>query len=537
MRRGLLAGLLAAGLSAGLSACDECAGTPSCNNPPRMSVGGQFIEHKSGATVGGVRIEFVRKSGVLTTSDTARAVSDDNGFFQLRLDGHDDGAIVGDLVVTPPAPHPPYTVEDVSFQTSRRRAEGLFLGRLVVNPYLVFVGEVYDRFTGALVPNVTVTLRRRDGGLVDPSEATFTTDENARFAWIDPPVLQFGPMETEFELTAPGYPRTFRIVRDIELQYKDGVINFMRLPLGMGISYWGVTWRRGTGERLPGVKVTFRRTGGIGVTPETYETTADANGVFFISLSPQTQGSVFGELTITPPASASYPPHVIPELELEASDDDLPGELGIVGYGTQAYLTAHFRYRSTGLPVTAPILGEVRRVGGLETMADPADRGWRALTEEGELIYSVGTSDTGTVLFDIVAMLPPPFVAETLKAVPIASRYSDDPVELGTFRVGSWYPWRGLLRDAVTDAPVAGASVTFRRTSGARVVDDPFTTTSATDGSFPVSPVPLERGTLSGELTVRTSGAYRDTTVTGVQIFTSEDDTVRALLTVRLRRP
>lgn len=528
----LVAGV--AGILAVSGACDVCFGTPACNNPPQISYGGQFIERKSGAPVAGVLVEFVRRSGSLTMSDTVRAVSDGDGFFQLRLDALQDGEARGDLRVTPPLPHSPYVVAHVALSTSRRRADGHFFGRLVVNPYFMLIGEVYDRFSGALVPGATVTLRRKEGAFLEADSMTFTTDENGRLAWIEPAVLQFGILTAEFEVVAPGYPRPYRVERDVVVHHIDGNISFVRLPLGMGLSYKGATARRGNGEHFPGVRIEFRRTSGIAVTPEHYVTTANDNGDFAINLTPLAQGAVTGDLTITPPAP--YPQEVLRDIELEASDDDIPGELGVLGFGTHAFVSGHFRYRGTGLPVSGGVLGQVRRVGGLATLGRPGDQGLRAFEEDGRLLFAEATTDTGVVLYDITTMLRPPFVPETLKAVPIPSRYSDDPTDLGVIRVGSWYPWRALLRDFDTDQPIAGASVSFRRLSGASIVSNAFGAISAADGSVPLHPVPTERGTLVAELVIRATG-YRDTTIAGVSLGTTEDDTLRTLATYRLRRP
>src|SRR5688572_6033364 len=78
MRRSLIA-LLLPGLFVMSASCDVCAGTPSCNNPPQISHGGQFIERRSGAPVAGVRVEFIRRGGAATAGDTVRATSNSDG--------------------------------------------------------------------------------------------------------------------------------------------------------------------------------------------------------------------------------------------------------------------------------------------------------------------------------------------------------------------------------------------------------------------------------------------------------------------------
>src|SRR6185436_6549332 len=143
--------------------------------------------------------------------------SDASGFFQLRLFATQDGAVKGDLRVTPPAPYPPYVVTGVSLNTSRTRGDGGYLGRLVVNPFLILVGDVYDRRTRAPVSGATITLRRISGAHLSPDTITLVSDAGARVAWIEPTIVEFGVFKADVELSAPGYPRPFHIERDIPI--------------------------------------------------------------------------------------------------------------------------------------------------------------------------------------------------------------------------------------------------------------------------------------------------------------------------------
>src|SRR6185503_3571888 len=163
--------------------------------------------------------------------------------------------------------------------------------RLVVNPFLILVGDVYDRRTGAPVPGATITLRRISGAHLSPDTITLVSDAGARVAWIEPTIVEFGVFKADVELSAPGYPRPFHIERDIPISYKDAEISFITLPMGFGLTYSGATSRRGTGQTFPGVQVEFRRTSGIAVQPDPLVLTAGDDGSFVIDLNPLAQGS------------------------------------------------------------------------------------------------------------------------------------------------------------------------------------------------------------------------------------------------------
>ncbi len=226
--------LVVAALPAFATACDECAGTVSCHNTPRISYSGQFIEHKSGESIGDVRVTFQRTSGIPLVNDRVEATSSSGGFFTLRGASVFDGTVVGDLTVTPPR-HEPYTLTGVALQTSRTRGDGGHLGRFVVNPYLLLVGHVRDSVTLTPIPGATVHVRRTGGGQLAQDSATFETDFGGQFAWVDPEILQRDTIEFEFEIHAPGYPAPQFVTQRVPLQFRDQELAFVILPVGPAV--------------------------------------------------------------------------------------------------------------------------------------------------------------------------------------------------------------------------------------------------------------------------------------------------------------
>lgn len=415
-----------------LGACDECAATPSCHNPPQISYGGQFIEHKSGAPVRGVTVSFVRRSGIEVDLDSISDVSDGDGFFTLRVGSVYDGAATGDLMVVPPAPYSPYTISGLSLRTSRVRGDGASLGRFVVDPYLLLVGHVRDRYTLQPIPDAAVTLRRTSGGRLDQDVRSFTTDFGGQFAWVDPTIIESGTINVTFEITAPGYPRAYVVPREIPLQYRDGDMAFVIIPVGSGLSYVASTGRRATGEQLPGVEVQFRRLSGIMAQPETFSVTPQSNGSFGFPLASTEDGTLVGELVVRPPAP--YPPEV-DTVTLATSDDDRARFLGVFAYGAQVNFTAMLRDSATGTSIPQGTTVSVKRVGGLPLAWDtPPDGHERVVDAQGRVAYQAPTSASGTVQFDLIVQLPAPFLWDTVRAV-VPSVFSDDAYDVGTLAV------------------------------------------------------------------------------------------------------
>jgi hypothetical protein len=212
-----------------ITGCSECSGTPWCTVQPIMSGTGQLIDHKTGANVVGARVEFVPRSGIPIGADTVRGMSDTEGFFRLEAGSVYTGEVRGDLIVTPPPPYKPYTATDIVMSASRNRGDGTFLGRFVADPYLIMVGELHNA-QGGLEPNATVVFRRLSGGRIAKDRATFVTDGGGRFGWIEPAVLDYGPIHAEFDITLSD-GRRFQILQDVPILYRDQVIAFVLLSL------------------------------------------------------------------------------------------------------------------------------------------------------------------------------------------------------------------------------------------------------------------------------------------------------------------
>jgi hypothetical protein len=222
-RRFAAAGAFAAGTAATATACDPCAGVMSCAQSPRLGVSGQIVdrgtprdddrEQQSGAGIprlrpaAGVRVEVVRVAGTELDAPSGAATTDATGWWQVSLPARDVGGITVDVIVTPPG-GTPYRVRELNIVTSRTRGVGTVVGRWTREPFMTYVGEVYDAETGAAVDGAQVTAVRRGGVEVAPTANTrvpMVTFSGGRFLYEVRPLAD-GPLVADFVVERPGRP-------------------------------------------------------------------------------------------------------------------------------------------------------------------------------------------------------------------------------------------------------------------------------------------------------------------------------------------
>jgi hypothetical protein len=75
-------------------------------------------------------------------------------------------------------------------------------------------------------------------------------------------------------------------------------VQFLRAGIGPSLQY-AVVVADSAGRPVPGARVAFRRTGGIGVTPASFAAVADASGRLVLPTVPSAAGTLLGTVTIT----------------------------------------------------------------------------------------------------------------------------------------------------------------------------------------------------------------------------------------------
>jgi hypothetical protein len=92
----------------------------------------------------------------------------------------------------------------------------------VVDPYIEYVGELFDSRTGAPLGGAQISFTRQSGPLMQPATVKDLTEPGGRFFW-KPRVVGYGPIMGEVLVEHPALPGgSVRIPRQIlQPQYID----------------------------------------------------------------------------------------------------------------------------------------------------------------------------------------------------------------------------------------------------------------------------------------------------------------------------
>jgi hypothetical protein len=509
-------------LGAGIAACDPCSGVASCDRPLCVSLNGRIIDFPGERGVSGVDV-------AVRVGDSTRTVrTDGDGFWQASLGVTTDDAVVSaTITVTSAASPAPYVVADVMVPTSRRRGDGIDVGRWYAQPQLRFVGEVRAR-AGVSLSGATVRVDRVGGvdGTVDGLVSRIGTDR--RFI-VEAPAGAVGTMLVRLTFSGPGLSRTF--VQDslpVLTMYRDTTANVQGVySVGAGFPYRLRVLRRGTDGGLAGATVVFRRTGGVDTELDSVRVTTDAEGYAPIDLRPTEPGTVLASVRI---AATGVPTETYAGLSYETADDDVARFAGNFSVGRQmagaidVYRRGAIR-RLAGAPWTfTPRSGPVTTP--LSGVADA----------RGAIFLRLPATQAGAVRGDLAVQWAVGRPPDTLDiTVPVVA---DDSIRfLGFVGAGPSLHYGGALQDIDGFVPIVGAGVEFRRTGGVAVEEAVFRWTTNEIGVFQYSSPPLEDGEVIGDLTFRLPPPYRDTTFTGIRLSTFRTDEFRLGPLLRVRKP
>lgn len=84
---------------------------------PHISYVGGLYYRDTGQPAEGVEVEFRRTGGIAVEPDTFVVVSGENGRFPLLMDPAEQGAVIGEILVRPPAPYKAFKVAEVRIPT------------------------------------------------------------------------------------------------------------------------------------------------------------------------------------------------------------------------------------------------------------------------------------------------------------------------------------------------------------------------------------------------------------------------------------
>jgi hypothetical protein len=312
-----------------LAACDPCSGVQACRGEPRISYLGQLTAHRTILPTGGVEIQFMRVDGIHLRSDTFTVSTSAAGWFEINMPALLPGKMTANFLVRPPPPWEPFLVEDVQLQTTDVRGHTRLFRPWSLDPYLLYLGEVYLRSGGHAIGGAVITFRRTGGIEIYPPVYQVTANELGRF-WVTSTPATTGVLSTSVEVYLPAHGRAIQIpeVRLSTTQDPEDV-RILRLGVGAQIYYYGVLNWASTGQPATGVEVEFRRTGGLAIEPERFVARTNALGMFPLYATlrdPFDQGELVGDLTIRPPAPRA--PITITGIRLQAREDDVERRIG-----------------------------------------------------------------------------------------------------------------------------------------------------------------------------------------------------------------
>jgi hypothetical protein len=513
------------------AACEPCAGVSNCRTGAHVSIGGRLVDRTSERPVANGLVSFVRTSGIGLASDSLSARTDADGFFLLSTLANGDGNVVGRLDVQPPAAAA-YSVDGLVVPTTTERGDGSDLGRILSAPFAPFIGELHDRITGRLVAGAQVTFIRQGGVRLTADSLVASSDASGRF-YLETVALNAGTVFGKLVVVPPaGFAQPiYTIPIAFSTEFRDIIPRGVTvLHLGTTLLWVGEIYRRGSNSLLQGISVDFQRTAGVAITPDHFTAVTDARGAFPIQPMPASDGTLVGDIVIHSPPPLAV--ETVRSVTITTHSDDSVRLAGRWGIGPQVFGAIEFWYRTTQQPLSAVAAVVFRRVAGPSMERDSI----ATLTNATGVAGIEGASaDTGLVSADVIVRLGAPYGDDTVR-VTVPSRSDDIQRFYGVYTVGRWFPQVAQVLDDASGAPISGATITFRRTSGVAVAPDPFTVTSDANGVFGLRPQPQADGDVTGDMLVH-APSYPDTVIQGVRLTSSRSDNLQFIGVFRIRKP
>lgn len=432
--------LCALGASLSLVACDPCSGVVSCDaGPARLAVEGRILDPWDGLPVAGTTITFVRTGGVELAADSVTGVADRDGRFTLAIDALAAGDVAVEVHVRSGREwEPTYRIPSLTLRATTGRGAGRVLTPWTSRLHFPYSAQLHYRFKrDSLARNIPITIRRTGGTDyygTGVANGVYRTGTNA-FGQVP----FFGDsayatstedlvVEVSAQLGAPYNSTSF--ARNVHLtpsyEYKPG-IRVISVGIGPSLEYAGAFQLNATLAPLGSVRVDFKRTGGINAVPETFTATSDQNGFFIFPLTPLGDGTLLGDLTVTPPPPNA--PYVI-KVQMPTKYED--GGSLFARWGVGPHLMYYGRITAGENKGVAGAEVELRRTGGIQV--EPASS--FATTEaQGYFPMQPIPLARGELIADLYVKPPAPYAAFVVRGLRMPT--SDEFVS-GARSFGSW---------------------------------------------------------------------------------------------------
>lgn len=272
---------------------------------PALSYVGEVRDGLTRREIVGASVTFTARSGPSTVPASATTTSGAGGIFTFAVPTTDFGDVLGTLTVLGPgAPASQASVYPnvilAAFDSLNARWMGTWyfgLQAAKVNS----VVEIWAFSTMRPTAGIPVLFRRTGGLTIETPTIQLTSGADGRVR-ISSIVSDTGAVIGDLVLNvgSPDSTRysgiSLRAERDDSLRFY-GVLGY-----GPSLRYLGEVLKLGSAAPLVGASVRFARTSGIRLAQDVVDATTNAVGQWPFGLIPLESGTVFGTLTITPPA-------------------------------------------------------------------------------------------------------------------------------------------------------------------------------------------------------------------------------------------
>jgi hypothetical protein len=428
--------VLTSALATLVAACDPCSGISGCSTPPHVAVTGQLLDDSTGVPEAGATITLVRRQGVGLASDSVETHTDRNGLFTIDVDASGDGRDTVDIIVAP-RNGTAYRAYGIPLSTTRRGGEAAVLPPWTTVPHLTDYIELRRRGGDEQVlANTQIEFQPTSGvqvlGLTN-GKFRVKSDANGltplfgdRRRPVDAGVVvgdltiflppELGSSSTHYGISVTASP---------EFRYGARIIRYYAGP---SLSYKFIVKKRSQPDVVvPGSRVDFVRTGGIGITPSSWHLTTDGKGEVVFPAQADSVGTVTGTVTITPPAP--WNPYVF-DIQLATFDSDSVPEAGTFRVGP--WFPYYAIIRENGVPLDSVKVEFVRDSG----IAVSPDTLVTASDDSGYVFTSIEPKAIGDVYMDVRVTPPAPYSPFIVRSIHLQSVDADVPS--GRTLIGDW---------------------------------------------------------------------------------------------------
>lgn len=468
-----------------LTACEPCSGVAACRTAPTMALSGQIVDGTTGKPVRGVVIAAL----------SARAESDGEGLWELS-GPLDSKVTTADVTVQAPGKGA-YTIRALPVRALTVRGDVQTMGRWTSVPYARFMATLIRH--GELLVGASVSFSPTGGVPVLDVAGSGVTNDAGIFGLELAGTGALGAVTGTLTVTPPGVGRVSRLTGfPVQLDYHyDIPRSVATVEVGPLRTYGGEVIFRGTGEKVPGARIEFTRTGGVAITPAIVQSQADGRGFFTLPLDASVDGTVIGDVRVS--SADGTKASTYRAVRFATYDSLYLRSSGLWAFGERwAWAVELWR---NGILMPAPDVSvEFRRTGGIAIT--PALIGGRT-GSDGRFELKAQVTDTGMVIGDLTVFpaTGPPQVIPNLSF----RTFEGDELRFGgVYGFGSKLRWAWAVElwthDRLVPAPDVG--VEFRRTGGVAITPDRIGGRTDRDGRFELKAMVTDTGDVIGELAV-----------------------------------